>query len=1042
MESLSANEGLKKYVLIEAGKDREIVDAENFQDIRIELNSTGHSLTSVLINPRETLYEDLFDEFAADQSAPLEYNSPLANLISAGANSSVTDPTTLYTMSPADNNRLEAFIKRLKKTYKDYQGLHGAVRPNEFDRNLRKSASFHEENGKSPVKQKTQTNASSELKRCYREVPGMFFIPEYTLMNPDMFKLTIMDSSEDEKNDLNQGNLLVYAGRAEQRLSHYLDLVEVALLKQIWSRSPAFFRTLDDIKELQVQVSSAINNVEEVRKNVSILDSNLTENPIQIPNLSVRQKNKSILQEKLNYMQTVIQDRHAIMTLVEVEDYFSALDLITNAQKTYHQHLSKISCMRPIGDQLDDVDNLICEIMCNKFVSMAIQWEDLTENEKSVEEKNNRTLVGDNEGLYEELELIQEKIDNHNIRKLEINDSQQQLLHSLIRTDRVQSALNRYKNRLMEAVRLIVRTCVMEFLTVFDPSMTFDEHDDVAGGGANNDTPFAQRVKEMPTDTFLNCIAMCYEHVIMSVKKANIFHDFLVVNLSEEVYARFLSEKTGNISNLTTPRTIKPTINLDDEDSIIVPTNKQSTKSKQKQTDNQDSQSKQMINLSKGCLTAACDLAQRSISQLINLHKEGNSKLPPEKMRFLWEISLNFAKTLEEISGTTAYIMRQCLLSQTKSFLDHLHERCKGKLVNTLDNERWIQCDVSAERQDKIDKLSSGKTFLLSSSPPTNNSIQHSNKDKSNSINTHNSISSTNLSNLDTNNQGNPLPGIHGSNSSPNLQGTAVKPKNKDLKPAKVDGVEFKVVWSALLLTETALTYLEVAFFFSPITKDVINKIVELFRLFNSRTKQLVLGAQAIQSAARLKSISAKHLAITGQSLGLVVALLPHIRAALLAQIPPSHHMLLLEIDRLSQDFYDHHGQIVAKFVGIVGDFVDASALKLQSMDWDRFAQGKNQQQCEYFEEVQRNVTALHRVLSTTLPPEQLQDVFSRIFALLNRKIPTHFEDIMPHSGTGKQRILDEITHLVANLSRLKQIDSTSLSVSLEDTFRSKYFPQ
>jgi len=259
--------------------------------------------------------------------------------------------------------------------------------------------------------------------------------------------------------------------------------------------------------------------------------------------------------------------------------------------------------------------------------------------------------------------------------------------------------------------------------------------------------------------------------------------------------------------------------------------------------------------------------------------------------------------------------------------------------------------------------------------------------------------------------------------------------RTKETKPALVDGVEFRVVWSVLLLTETLLTYLDVALHFSPVTPDVIGKIVELFRLFNTRARQLVLGAQAIQSAARLKSISAKHLAIASQSLGFVIALLPHIRAALLAQIPTKHQLLLTELDRVSQEFVEHHGQIATKFVSIVGDFVDQSAAKLRQVDWDHF-QGL---QCEYFEEIQRNVNALHRVLLTVLPPVQVQDVFSRIFALLNRKIPNHFDEIMPNTQAGKQRILDEITHLVTAFSRLKQIDSSILTESLEATFRKKF---
>ena len=120
--------------------------------------------------------------------------------------------------------------------------------------------------------------------------------------------------------------------------------------------------------------------------------------------------------------------------------------------------------------------------------------------------------------------------------------------------------------------------------------------------------------------------------------------------------------------------------------------------------------------------------------------------------------------------------------------------------------------------------------------------------------------------------------------------------------------------------------------------------------------------------------------------------------------------------------------------MSIVGDFVDASSIKLRTVDWDRF-----QGQCEYFEDVLKNVTALHRVLSAILPPEQIQDVFSRIFTLLNRKIPAHFEDIMPSTQTGRQRILDELTHLVSNFSRLKQIDSSTLSSIVEETFRRRY---
>lgn len=633
-----------------------------------------------------------------------------------------------------------------------------------------------------------------------------------------------------------------------------------------------------------------------------------------------------------------------------------------------------------------------------------------------------------------------------------------QLLQSLILTERTQSALNMYKNRLLDAIKLIVRTCVMEYLSFFDPSMAYEDNPfDPYGvsegntpGGAQQETPFAQKVREMSGENFLSCLSMCFEHVMVSLQKASLFHQFIERHLSAQIHtsdsagttaaaspsaphaASGIAAVEGTAQALTlsalgvpldsalgTPTSLTSYDSTNSLSEAVVPFGGSMTASgkadgqgiagsgtsARTQAHDQLRQTQtQMIATSKACLSAACDLAQRSISQLVSLRKEANAKFTPEKMKFLWEISLNFVLSLEQVSESTAYIMRQSLLSQTKTFLDYLHETCKGKLVVTLDNERWVQCDVSLERQNELDRLSSGKAFL----PQT------------------------------TTQQKAGTGGVGGGNGATAAAGASEKkaaPRDKESRAAVVDGVQYKVVWSVMLLTETVLTYLEVAFNFSPVTADVINKCVELLRLFNSRTRQLVLGAQAIQSAARLKSISAKHLAITGQSLGLLSALLPHIRAALLAQIPPKHQLLLTELDRVSHDLIDHHGQIVAKFVAIVGDFVDASATRLRGVDWDHF-QGL---QCEYFEEVQRNVLALHRVLQAVLPPAQIQDVFSRIFALLNRKIPAHFEEIMPSTQTGRQRILDEVTHLVTAFSRIKQVDASALTDSLEETFRKRY---
>ena len=78
-------------------------------------------------------------------------------------------------------------------------------------------------------------------------------------------------------------------------------------------------------------------------------------------------------------------------------------------------------------------------------------------------------------------------------------------------------------------------------------------------------------------------------------------------------------------------------------------------------------------------------------------------------------------------------------------------------------------------------------------------------------------------------------------------------------------------------------------------------------------------------------------------------------------------------------------------------------------------------------------------ITDATLPLEQAQDVFSRVFALLQRKLPKHFESTTPATKAGRQRVLDEIGHLGNALALLRFLNSSELVKSLETHFSTKY---
>ena len=143
----------------------------------------------------------------------------------------------------------------------------------------------------------------------------------------------------------------------------------MALLKHIWSRSPAFFRALDDIKGLQTQVQAASSCLTRLRIRLQALDEETAVGAMRIPQMYTRQKNESSLSEKIATIQRVLQARTDIQCLLDLEDYVGALEEIGYAKKLFAEELVGLSCVRIVGQQLDEYDELVCEIMSNRFES-------------------------------------------------------------------------------------------------------------------------------------------------------------------------------------------------------------------------------------------------------------------------------------------------------------------------------------------------------------------------------------------------------------------------------------------------------------------------------------------------------------------------------------------------------------------------------------------------------------------------------------------------------------------------------------------------
>jgi hypothetical protein len=447
-------------------------------------------------------------------------------------------------LTPNEEKQLDAFNARMRRVFGSYRvatgedflfesSSHGnnnsngsySANSSSSGNSSGNSSSSSSSSNNNKRKNAAATSSSSDLRRCYDDIPELYFEPHFSLKSQPMFDEALGAPTVDAMSD---GSRQSHEEREvfQDKLSRYLDLIEMALLRQIWTQSQAFFRALDDMKSLQLLVSGTAKELEQIRSRLKDVRTTLLNSTMKIPKINTKLRNTKAIHEKLECMQQVVHAQRAISAQLEGEDYSTALELVLSAKAKFVSHdMAAIEAMRGIGAQLDDFDALVGNILYNKFVSVAIRWTD-----------------GDGEGLGAPDSVLDsvlgvgssssavsgEQQSLHQSIRTPMQTTLLNVLTPLVATNRIPVALSMYKVRLLEAVRLIIRTCVTEYLTDFDPSnveMDYSAFDGTGkgdgksgatgggGGGGDTTTSFGQKVREMSNEAFLSCLALCFEQV-------------------------------------------------------------------------------------------------------------------------------------------------------------------------------------------------------------------------------------------------------------------------------------------------------------------------------------------------------------------------------------------------------------------------------------------------------------------------------------------------------------------------------------------------
>ncbi|XP_067148896.1 vacuolar protein sorting-associated protein 54 isoform X1 [Apteryx mantelli] len=824
---------------------------------------------------------------------------------------------------------------------------------------------------------RTLLHTHDKSRRDLEQVPKIFMKPDFALEDSITFNAVLPWSHFNTAGG--KGNRDAASSKLlQEKLSHYLDIVEVNIAHQISLRSEAFFHAMTSQHELQDYLRKTSQAVKLLREKISKIDKVMCEGSLRVLRLSLTRNNCIKAYNKLKLMATVHQTQPTVQLLLSTSEFVGALDLIATTQEVLQQELQGIHSFRHLGSQLCELEKLIDKMMIAEFSTYARN--DL-----------NRPLEDDCQILEEErlVSLVFGLLKQRKLNFCEIYGDEM-----------IITAKNIIKQCVVNTVSQIeeIDTEVVVKLADQMRMMNFPQWFDLLKNIFSKFTIFLKRIKAT-----LNIIRSVVLLVLDKNQKTRDLEDTLqkdsakdstvdteVAYLTHE--GMFISDAFGEgdlppvAADTTSQRNISPNSEPCSSDSVSEPECTTDSSSSKEQTSSSvtpggveimisddmkltDLELGRLANNIQELLYNASDICHdRSVKFLMARAKDGFlEKLNSSEFVALSRLMEGFILDTEQVCGRKSMSLRGALQSQANKFVNRFHEERKTKLSLLLDNERWKQAEVPAEFQDLVDSVSDGRISL------------------------------------------------------PEKKAAAAEER----KPAEfliVEGQKYATVGTVLLLIRIILEYCQCVDNIPSITTDMLTRLSDLLKYFNSRSCQLVLGAGALQVVG-LKTITTKNLALSSRCLQLIVHYIPIIRAHFEARLQPKQFSMLRHFDHITKDYHDHIAEISAKLVAIMDSLFDKLLSKYEV---------KAPVPSACFRNICKQMAKMHEAIYDLLPEEQTQMLFLRINASykLHLKRQLAHLNVVNDGGPQNGLVTADVAFYTGNLQALKGLNNLDLNMA------------
>ena len=810
-------------------------------------------------------------------------------------------------------------------------------------------------------------------------IPNVYSEDDFHLENPRTFDI-VSERSEIVRHPGANGSVTTPAstGRKalatnailQEKLSWYMDTVEVHLISSISTASSSFFAALGSLRQLHTEASESVNKIKDLRQDLSRLDQDMAVGGLKVVAMRRRRENVRRLGAAVEQLRRIVEAVARCEDQLDKGDIEIALQGLDDVERLIAGERAAPGA--DTGSDASNTEDLLLDL--RGIAALEGSANDLTYLRKRIgrgfESRFLEALLGDLRNHVASVSPITtlQRWDKASQRArgihtrtpsiypsyLQLDDSLRATLRSqlegLARSDCVMSATNAYRESILKEVKNLIRNHL--------PSSNDEDAESTMSASTQGGRHMTQQERSSILARNLRALdSLDAEDMLKKIYS----------NVGEAL--RRLSTQVKVLLDLTSGiRSPPPTAGLKSPPaylggpSIILPDGPRP------RTPVLDDDLHQALDMSR-ILGQAVDAPQKQVTKVLKVRAEQTARLPlPDFLRYFYLNKL-FADECEAVSGRGGAALKTIVNAHIKDFVIQYSNRERQALIERMDLDRWDAKDFTESDSATLAKVLEASTRdvgewtracqLWPGSGPLTNGEQLNG-------------------------------GI--TNGTP--------PAKDKLRSVPLDEQKYILTESAITLLAGVAGFEQLITGIPSMTQDITISLLDYLKLFNSRSSQLILGAGATRSAG-LKNITTKHLALASQALSFVAALTPHIREFVRRRSQGSGN-LMTEFDKVRRLYQEHQSGINDKLVDIMSGRAGTHVNGMKKTNWD--GPDTAQAVSPYMETWVKETSTLQKVLSKHLPDMTVRMIMDPVFASYREQWEKALAEVEIKTSGGKQR--------------------------------------